>query len=133
MIMPNSNVLTTESIIGCPHFIPAAPPQPAQGQVQFAGTINYKLKVKGKSVLLQKDINGASVNKCPNPNSGNTSKQCTMVSSVISGQATKLMVNKSPVMLGSLVGDTDGFPPTPPLPPAGDLQVVQVQSKLKAS
>jgi hypothetical protein len=131
MTMPN--VLTTESIIGCPHFIPAAPPQPAQGQVQFASTINYKLKVKGKSVLLLKDINSAPVNNCPNPTSGTTSKQCTMISSVISGQATKLKVNKSAVMLDSLVGDTDGFPPTPPPPPAGDLKVVQFQSKLKAS
>ena len=126
-------VLTTESIIGCPHFIPAAPPQPAQGQVQFAGTINYKLKVNKKSVLLLNDINNAPVSGCPNPTSGTTSKQCTMVSSVILGQAAKLMVNKSPVMLDSLVGDTDGFPPTPPPPPAGDLQVIQVQSKLKAS
>jgi len=112
-----SNVLTTGSVINCPH-----PP----GQLQFTG-VNHKLKVQGNPVLLKTDIQQAAVNSCTNIPPPGTRKQCTKVSSVIQGEATKLKVGGVPVMLNTLVATTDGLP-TP-----NNIKVSQVQQKLMAT
>jgi hypothetical protein len=112
-----SNVLTTDSVIQCPH----------QGQLMF-GSVNNKLRVEGKPVLLKSDISNALVSNCDNPTSGTSSQQCLKVSEVTQGEASKLKVGGVAVMLGTLTGDTNGFPPKP-----SPLKVVHVQHKLTAS
>jgi hypothetical protein len=114
--MSNPNVLTTVSTIACSH----------SGQVTFSSDINHKLKVQGKSVLLKSDIENAPVSAaCTNQNTSSTHK-CTKVSSVTGGESTKLKVGGVPVMLSTMTGFTDGFPPSPS-PLTG---VTPVQSKL---
>jgi hypothetical protein len=122
--MPNPKVLTTGSVINCPHL---------PGNLQFTG-VDHKLKVQGNPVLVKTDILQAAVNGCPNIPPPSTRKQCTKVSSFIQGEATKLKVGGVPVMLHTLAALTDGLPPPPPPlpPPGGNLTVAQVQSKLTA-
>lgn len=113
-----SNVLTTDSDIQCPH---------TPGQLQF-GSVNNKLKVQGKTVLLKSDILNALVSNCPNVTSGTSSQQCLNVTNVTQGEASKLKVGGVAVMLDTLAGDTNGFPPKP-----SPLKVEHVQNKLTAS
>jgi hypothetical protein len=121
--MANPNVLTTASIIKCPH----------QGKLLLTG-ISHKLKVQGMPVLLKSDIKNALVDTsatsgtgCTNKNTSST-KQCTSVLSVTGGEATKLKVGGVPVMLNMVTGTTDGFPPSPSLLTG----VTPVQNKLTA-
>ncbi|SRR5581483_6731004 len=129
--MASSNVLTTTSIIHCPHH----------GKLLFTG-VSHKLKVQGNPVLLKSDIGNATVStlapdNCIQQDSTNPpQKKCTKVYSVTGGESSKLTVGKVPVMLQGMTGYTDGFPPPqpPPPPPAtgGNMTVDQVQSKLTA-
>jgi hypothetical protein len=113
------NVLTTDSSLTCPH---------TPGKVKFADTIDHKLKVQGKSVLLFNDINNAQVLGCPiqtNPLATPPTHQCTIVTVTPgTGQSSKLFVQGQPVMLRTLVAITDGLP----LP--DNITVSQVQQKL---
>lgn len=115
------NVLTTASIINCPHL---------PGKLAFTA-VTHKLKVLGSPVLLKTDILGAAVQGCINPTSSPPPSQtCLKVNGVLAGESSKLTVGKVPVMLNTLVGLTNGFPPPPP--PGGNMTVAQVQSKLTA-
>src|SRR5947209_7123724 len=110
--MSGSNVLTTASIIHCPH----------NGKLLFAG-VDHKLKVLGKLVLMKSDIENATVSTmmpdtCTMTDSTNPpTKKCTQVASVTGGEATKLKVGGVAVMLMATTGYTNGYPPPPPPPP----------------
>jgi len=127
--MPSSNVLTTDSVINCPH----------QGKLLFTG-VDHKLKVLGSPVLVKTDIENATVSStCTMADSTNPpTKKCRKVFSVTDGESTKLKVGGVPVMLKTTTaGYTDGYPPPPPPPPppltGGNMIIGQVQSKLIAS
>lgn len=84
-----------------------------------------KLTVGGKAVLVATDIMGKPVAGCSTP--ATPTKPCTTVTSVLPPSlALKLTVGKKGVVLGTLVGLTDGMPP-------GALKGVPNQSKLTAS
>lgn len=94
-------VLTTGSNVICGHG----------GTVATSGV--SKLKVSGNPVLLKTGIMGQSVSGCKTPTvvppPPPPSSPCHTVASVISGEATKLKVSGSPVMLETLTGTTDGI------------------------
>jgi len=95
-----AGVLTTGSTVGCGHG----------GTVSTSGAA--KLKVSGNPVLLKTGIAGQAVSGCKTPlvvpPPPPPSSPCHTVASVITGEATKLKVNGSPVMLDTLTGTTDG-------------------------
>ena len=112
-------VLTTTSTVLCG---PDVPPNHG-GKVAIASTA--KLKVNDNPVLLNSSIAGKSVGGCKTPTS-NSTKPCTSVASVSSGEANKLKAGGNPVMLDTtLSGKTDGAPLGPLFASAG-------QSKLTA-
>jgi hypothetical protein len=119
------NVLTTDSSLICPHPL---------GKVTFLGTIDHKLKVQGKSVLLLKDFSGAKVDGCPiptDPNSTPPTHQCTTVTVTAgTGQSSKLFVQNQPVMLNTLAAITDGVSLLPLPSSYNKITVSQVQQKL---
>ncbi|GHO90347.1 hypothetical protein KSF_003950 [Reticulibacter mediterranei] len=115
--MSNPNVLTIASTIDCPHT----------GQVTFSTDIKHKLKVQGNPVLLKSDIENAPVSAaCTNQDNPPSTRKCTKVSSVTGGESTKLKVGGVPVILSTVTGFTDGFPPLPSLLTG----ITPVQSKL---
>jgi hypothetical protein len=69
-----------------------------------------KLTINGNKVLVQGDLDGATVERCPTPDNANPpSKKCTLVSSTIGGVAGKLTVDGKGVLLESIQGLTDGL------------------------
>ena len=96
-----AGVLITSSTVICGH----------SGNVAVTST--QKLKVSNNPVLVKASISGKSISGCATPAasdpSGPTAKPCTTVSSVGSGEATKLKVNGQAVMLDTLSGTTDGM------------------------
>lgn len=118
------NVLTEGSNVTCGHG----------GNVSTTGT--PKLKVNGKPVLLKDGIAGKSTSGCKTPHaedsSGTTADPCTSVTSVDAGEATKLKVRGSPVMLDSVLkGKTSGM--VAKVKPQLLLSATVGQSKLKAT
>jgi hypothetical protein len=113
------NVLTTASIINCPH----------QSGKLVLSAVPHKLKVLGSPVLVKTDITSATVLLCPNLPPPPSSQPCKHVT-VSAGESSKLKVGGVPVMLDTLVGLPDCVPQLPP--PAGNMKVTQVQNKLKA-
>jgi hypothetical protein len=113
-----SYVLTVSSTVACPH---------SPGQVSLSS--DTKLTVGGKKVLVLASVNGASVSGCTQvTNTSNGTQQCSTVTTA-SGTASKLQAGGAPVVLDTLTGATDGFPPTP-----STLSVSAAgQSKLTAS
>jgi hypothetical protein len=106
-----ANVLTEASVIGCGH---------GPGKVSVSG--NGKLVVNDKPVLLKSGIHGKSVSACATQQTDKTSPCKT--ASVTAGEATKLTVNNSPVMLdATLAGTTNGNP-------VGTLTAAANQNKL---
>lgn len=98
-----AGVLTEDSRITCA----------TGGTVSATG--EAKLRVAGKPVLLLAGVAGKSVGSCTTVTDPNTGlKQCTAVSAVTGGQATKLTVGGTPVLLDTLAGNTDGIHPTAP-------------------
>lgn len=76
-------------------------------------TSRAKLKVRGDSVLLRNGIELRSVQPgtCSNQqNYAQGLRKCSTVSTVVSGEARKLRVDGSAVMLETLHGATDGNP-----------------------
>lgn len=93
-----AGVLTTASNVKCGH---------GPGRVSTSGSA--KLKVGGNAVLLKTGVSSKSVSGCTTVTDANTSSlQCSTVSSVTAGEATKLKVGGSFVMLDTLAGQTDG-------------------------
>jgi hypothetical protein len=108
-------VLTKESTVECGHG----------GTVSTTGSA--KLTVNQKGVLLKDGLdNGTVSSACSNvvDTSKNLAKCATLTAS--GGEATKLTVGDKPVMLASVIGSTDGKPPTPPP------KIEAVQTKLTA-
>ncbi|WP_049822054.1 hypothetical protein [Arthrobacter sp. H41] len=97
-------VLTTGSTLVCPH-----------GGTVTLGAGQSKLKVNGKSVLVQADVMGASVSGCGTPTvtAPPPTKPCTLVTSVLTGPTPKLTVGGQPVLLDNAQGLTDGLAPAP--------------------
>ncbi len=126
-----SYALTTESDLSCPHG----------GTVQFQDTLNNKLTVGKKPVLLQGDIVDATINRCSLQDSNSPpTKQCKKVASITEGGAKKLTIGKKAVMLSDPnnkpIGTTDGGSPppgSPPPPPGAPLSVTSTQHKLTAT
>ncbi len=116
-------VLTTGSNVSCGH----------------GGTVgtssSAKLKVSGNAVLLKTGIAMKSVSSCQTPPasdvSGPTAMKCTTVTSVDSGEATKLTAGGAPVVLETLTGQTDGM--VGKVTPQLLLSATAGQSKLKAT
>jgi hypothetical protein len=93
-------VLTTGSNVTCGH----------KGTVTVMSSA--KLSVSGNSVLLKTGIASQPVSGCAivpmPPPPGPVSKKCLTVTSVDSGEATKLTAGGKPVVLETLAGETDG-------------------------
>jgi hypothetical protein len=96
-----AGVLVTNSTVTCGH----------SGNVTVTST--QKLKVSNSPVLIKTSIENQSIPDCltapASDASGPTAKPCKTVSSVGSGEATKLKVNGQAVMLDTLSGATDGM------------------------
>jgi hypothetical protein len=94
-------VLTKGSNVTCGHGGTVVTSSPA------------KLKVNGQAVLLKDGIASKPVSGCTTPPasdpSGPTAIPCATVTSVDLGEATKLKVDGSAVMLETLAGKTDGM------------------------
>ncbi|ESA32883.1 hypothetical protein N836_24150 [Leptolyngbya sp. Heron Island J] len=118
-------VLTTKSIIKCtsaPTPGKPAPSEPVHGG-EVVTTSTSKLKVNGEPVLLRNDI-GPAVSGCKTSSSAST-EPCTSAT-VTGGEATKLKVGITGVMLADqLTGTTVG-------PPPGILTAEANQTKLTA-
>ena len=117
VLIDSSEVLCDEEVV-----LPNGPVH--GGSVSITSTA--KLSVNGNPVLLKSGIVGKTVTGCKNnpPPIGDT--PCLNVTSVTAGEATKLTVGGSGVMLDStLAGTTSGVP-------SGLLKATAGQSKLTA-
>jgi hypothetical protein len=115
-----AKVLTTDSSVTCGH----------KGKVRTEGA--KLLKVNGKPVLLESGVVRKAIPGPPDPDACTTvedtskgTKKCGSVQSLMAGQAKKLTVKGSPVLLDTLKGTTDGTPP-------GTLEVSVEHEKLTA-
>ena len=117
-----AKVLTTASQVLCgPAGPPASPVHGGAVTVQSTA----KLTVAGNPVLVKSGV-GPTVSGCKTPVTPGGNKPCTAVSSVTTGEATKLQAGGQPVMLDTLGGTTDGNP-------VGPLGADASQDKLTAS
>jgi uncharacterized Zn-binding protein involved in type VI secretion len=91
-------VLTTGSTIKCAH----------QGTVVLVAS-QQLLTVDGQPVLVQGDLDGATIPDCQAPVTPSSSK-CTTVTAMLVGVATTLTVGGKPVLLDTAFGMTNGFP-----------------------
>lgn len=120
-----AGVLITNSTVTCGH----------SGNVTVTST--QKLKVGNNPVLVKASIQGKSIPDCKtiapanDPSGTQTGQKCTTVSSVGSGEATKLKVNGQAVMLDTLSGTTDGM--VAKITPQTLLSATAGQTKLTAS
>ena len=118
-----AGVLTTSSKVICGHG----------GTVSTSSSA--KLKVSGNPVLLKTGIAQQAVSGCLTPTTppppGPASIKCTLVSSVDTGEATKLKAGGNPVMLDTLTGQTNGIIAN--VTPQKLLSATAGQSKLKAT
>lgn len=118
-----AGVLTMGSKVTCEH----------EGAVGVSST--EKLKVSNYPVLVKASIAGKSIAaNCTTTDAlddqgKQKDKKCTSVSSVLTGEATKLKVNNQPVMLDTLSGTTDGIVNYKPQP---SLKATVGQTKLTA-
>jgi hypothetical protein len=92
-------VLTVASTLVCAH----------QGTISLSQSQTL-LKVAGKSVLVQGDVDGKSISGCSTPTTS-SSKPCMTAVSMTLGAATKLKVGGKAVLLETAMGITDGVPP----------------------
>jgi len=95
------NVLTIRSVVSCGHG----------GTVAVQGTA--KLAVAGAPVLLAAGVKEQAIDHCgtkpASDPSGPTAIPCHKVLDVNGGGATKLTVDRQPVLLDTLQGATDGM------------------------
>jgi hypothetical protein len=94
-------VLTEGSTLTCLH----------QGTVQLTASQSV-LKVGGKPVLVQGDLEGKAISGCKTPTS-QSSKPCLTVVAMALGAATTLKAGGKPVLLDTATGTTDGVTPAP--------------------
>lgn len=92
-------VLTETSSVKCNHT----------GSVQLRAG-QSKLTVNGNKVLVDGDLNGATISSCTTP-STQSSSPCATVTSALGGVAQKLKVGGSGVLLDTITGPTSGVPP----------------------
>ncbi len=111
------NVLTTRSRVLCG-------PDTGNHGGRVTTVSAAKLTVAGNPVLLRSGIGPALSVPCKTPPSS-SSKPCTSVTSIASGDAVKLTAGGHAVMLDSLSGTTDGNP-------IGTLPASAEQTKLSA-
>lgn len=119
-----AGVLTTASNVTCGH---------SPGRVSTSSSA--KLKVSGSAVLLKTGVSSKSVSGCSTVTSTDSNgvtqnQQCSSVSSVTAGEATKLKAGGSFVMLDTLAGQTDGM--VNYTTPQTKLSATAGQTKLKA-
>lgn len=93
------------------------------GNVRASGA--SKLVVAGQKVLTAAGVSGATISGCAPPGSP-PPPPCTSVGSLLSGQATKLLVSGSPVLLDQCTAQ--GTPAPHPIGP-----VSASQTKLEVS
>ena len=93
-------VLTSASVLSCGH----------QGKFVLVPS-QTKLKVDGNPVLVEGDLEKATIAGCTTPAPG---KLCTKVSSVIVGVAITMAVDGKKVLLDTAMGLTDGVPAPAP-------------------
>lgn len=120
--MTTPSVLTTKSTVACGHT----------GKVKADSST--RLTVDGAPVLLASTA-GKTISGCIVPDNANPpTKHCTSVTSVTAGEASKLSVGGTSVVLDLLTGFSDGVlnpqapPPGPPLAAA-----VANQTRLRAA
>ena len=115
-----AGVLTTASNVTCGH-----------GPGRVSATGEQRFTVSGAQVLLKAGIEGKSVSGCTTvTNSNSADLMCPSVSSVTQGEATKLFVGSSAVVLDTLRGATNC---TVGGTPQDKLAATANQSKLTAS
>jgi hypothetical protein len=95
--------LTESSTLGCTHLTGSIALNASQSQ----------LTVNGNKVLVDGDLNGASVSNCGTVVTSSTSK-CQTFTPMPGGVAQKLKVGGKGVLLETLQGTTDGVPPGGP-------------------
>jgi len=95
-------VLTDQAVIRCGHQ------GPTRGTVKVVAS-QRKLTVDGHPVLVAGDLEGKPITGCPLKPPSNT--PCTMLATVLTGQAGRLRVGTRPVLLSTAGGITNGVPP----------------------
>jgi hypothetical protein len=116
-----SEVLTVQSTVSCPH----------QGKVTVPIPSQARLRVGGLSVLVS-GVTFPPISDCKTRTSvpsGTT--QCLAVKTVTGGQAPKLSVGGTPVLLETLAGTTTGLTPTEPTGPV--LSAAAGQTRLRTA
>lgn len=96
------SILTSQAVIMCTH---GGQVRPVPGQTQVT--------IQGAPVLCVPDLLGAPIVGCAQPPTP-TTKPCTVVASTLPGSwSVKVTVGGRPAYLETLVGLTDGVPPSP--------------------
>jgi hypothetical protein len=115
-----SAVLTVQSAVSCPHQGKVTVPIPSQARLHVGG-----LSVLTSGVTFTPIANCTTVTSVP---SGTA--QCLAVKTVTGGQATKLSVGGTQVLLETLAGTTTGVTPAEPTGPV--LTASAGQTRLRA-
>ena len=92
-------VMTTASTVQCAHG----------GAVSTSSTA--RLQVAGNAALLRPGVQGMAVSAACTVQNTDKTKKCTSVTSVTTGEASKLRAGGQAVLLETLAGTTDGVPP----------------------
>jgi hypothetical protein len=96
-----ANVLTVGSSLQCAHL----------GKFILVGS-QKQLTVDGQAVLVDGDLENASISGCTTPTAQGT-KPCLKVTGVLGGKSTTLSVGGKAVLLDNAAGTTDGLPVAP--------------------
>lgn len=95
-------ILTTQAVITCAHG----------GRVELIPR-QFEVTIQGAPVLAVPDLLGAPILGCAQPPTPVT-KPCTVVSSVLPGSwSERVTIGGRPAYMATLVGFTDGVPPSP--------------------
>jgi ABC-type nitrate/sulfonate/bicarbonate transport system substrate-binding protein len=94
-----ATVLTGQAVIGCGHG----------GTVTIVAS-QSTVTAGGAAVLVEGDLDGATVPDCPTVVTAAGNKPCSSVASVTSGSAAHLSVGGGAALLDTVTGVTDGVP-----------------------
>jgi hypothetical protein len=97
-------VLTSASTLQCVH-----------GGTVTVTASQQLLTAGGNPVLVQNDLNSATISGCTNTVASLSQKPCLTVTSLLVGASTTLSVNGQAVLLETARGLTDAAPPLPVL------------------